>query len=179
MTVLAAEDLFLVPNGTIIAELIAFLIILFILHRYVVPRLQKAMTDRQKMIEDQIEESKQAKERLEAAEKQYKEAMDEARTEAAKIRDDARAQGTAILEDLRRQAQAEQDRIVAQGREQLAAERQQLVAELRSELGRLAVELAGRIVGESLEDEARRAGTVERFLGELDQDQMAESRGSR
>lgn len=187
MTVLASEgggDLFLVPNGTIIAELIAFLIILFILHRYVVPPLQRALTDRQKMIAKQVEESKEATERLEAAEQKYQEALDEARTEAARIRDDARAQGQQILEELRRKAQAEQERIVAQGREQLSAERQQLVAELRAELGRLAVELAGRIVGESLEAEARRSGTVERFLSELEQTegtdkQMAQSRGSR
>ena len=179
MTVLAAEDLFLVPNGTIIAELVAFLIILFVLQRYVVPRMQQVMADRQKMISEQIEESKQAKERLAAAEEQYKKALDEARTEAAKIRDDARAQGQQILEELRRKAQTEQDRIVAQGRDQLSAERQQLVAELRAELGQLAVELAGRIVGESLEAEARRTGTVERFLRELEQGEMAESRGSR
>ncbi len=50
----------------------------------------------------------------------------------------------------------------------MQAQRAQLVAELREELGRNAVLLAGRIVGESLEDEARRRGTVDRFLNELE-----------
>ena len=40
--------------------------------------------------------------------------------------------------------------------------------DLRSEVGTLAVDLAGRIVGESLADEARSRGTVERFIAELD-----------
>jgi F-type H+-transporting ATPase subunit b len=49
----------------------------------------------------------------------------------------------------------------------LQTERQTIVRQLRAEIGSLAVELAGRIVGESLEDEARRRGTVTRFLEEL------------
>jgi F-type H+-transporting ATPase subunit b len=57
---------------------------------------------------------------------------------------------------------------VAQGRAQLEAQRAQIVAELRADLGRHAVELASRIVGESLEDEARTRGTVDRFLDDLD-----------
>ena len=64
-------------------------------------------------------------------------------------------------------AREESDRIIHAGRDALAAERGSIVRELRSELGGLAVELAGRIVGEALEDEARRRGTVERFLEEL------------
>nr|BFF03048.1 hypothetical protein GCM10020241_47230 [Streptoalloteichus tenebrarius] len=69
---------------------------------------------------------------------------------------------------MREQAQAEANRIVAQGQAQLAAQKAQIVAELRADLGRVAVDLAGRVVGESLEDEARRRGTVDRFLDELD-----------
>ena len=69
---------------------------------------------------------------------------------------------------MRAQAQAESERIVAQGQSQLAAQRSQIVAELRGDLGRQAVDLAGRIVGESLEDEARQRGTVDRFLDELE-----------
>ena len=65
------------------------------------------------------------------------------------------------------QAREESERVIAAGREALAAERTTIVRQLRAELGSLAVDLAGRIVGESLADEARRRGTVERFLEEL------------
>ncbi len=92
----------------------------------------------------------------------------EARTEAAQIRDQARAVGQQILEELRAQAQEESARIIARGEEQLAASRQQVVNQLRGEIGALAVDLAGRVVGESLEDQARRSGTVDRFLDQLD-----------
>ena len=103
-----------------------------------------------------------------AALEQYRAQLAEARTEAAQIRDQARAEGQQILEELRAQAQEESARIVARGEEQLTAQRQQIVHELRGQIGTLAVDLAGRVVGESLADDARRSGTVDRFLTELD-----------
>jgi F-type H+-transporting ATPase subunit b len=75
---------------------------------------------------------------------------------------------TGIRQDLLARAREESDRIIAAGKDQLVAERQTIVRELRGEIGTLAVDLASRIVGESLEEEARRKGTVERFLAELD-----------
>ncbi|MDQ3405018.1 MAG: F0F1 ATP synthase subunit B, partial [Actinomycetota bacterium] len=104
----------------------------------------------------------------EAALQQYKAQLAEARAESARIRDDARAEAEQIKEELRAQAQEESARIVAQGQAQLAAQRQQIVTELRADLGRHAVALASKVVGESLEDETRRRGTVDRFLADLD-----------
>ena len=67
----------------------------------------------------------------------------------------------------------EAERIVTHARTQIDAERTQAVASLRSEVGSMATSLAGRIVGESLEDEARQRRTVERFLDELESSESA------
>ena len=163
-----AASNFLLPNGTFIAELIAFAIVLGILWRYVVPPVSKAMADRQAMIKAQLDEGRQATERLKQAEADYRKALDEARTTASGIRDQARADAAAIREEMLAKAHEEANRIIAAGRDQLAAERASIVRELRAEIGTLAVDLAGRIVGESLENEARQRGTVDRFLAELD-----------
>jgi len=167
-TVLAGN--FLVPNGTFIAELIAFLIILGVLWRYVVPPVSKAMTERQELIKNQLDEGQRASERLKQAEADYREALEQARATAAQIRDQARADAAAIREEILERAQQERDRVLETGREQLATERQTLIRELRADLGNLAVELAGRILGESLAEEARQRGTVDRFLSELQQE---------
>jgi F-type H+-transporting ATPase subunit b len=168
-----AEGNFLVPNATFFAELLAFLIILFILGKYVVPPLQKALQDRQEMIRKQVEEADATRAKLAEAETGYATALREASTVAAQIRDDARADAAAIREELLAKAHEEADRVIALGREQLLAERAAIVRELRTEIGSLAVELAGRIVGESLEDESRQRRTVDRFLGELDRVSVA------
>lgn len=160
-------DIFLIPNATFFVELVIFLIVLGVVWRYVVPPVKRAMTERQEMIRRQIEESGQARTRLAEAQARYSEALAEARVEAAKIRESARADAQEIKDEMRQQAEQEVARIRQRGEEQLATQREQVVRELRGELGKLAVTLAGRIVGESVADDARRAGTVDRFLDEL------------
>lgn len=163
-----AQDNFLIPNATILAELVAFLVILAVLYRFVVPPVQRAMQQRAEVIRKQFEEAEQARERSEAAEATYRKALNEARAEAAQIRESARAEGQRILDELRATAQREADRTAAEGRRRLAADRESILSELRVEMATVAVDLAGRIVGESLAEEARRAGTVAAFLTELE-----------
>jgi F-type H+-transporting ATPase subunit b len=169
-TFLAAET----PNPVLpsipelIIGLIAFGILLFLMSKFVVPRFEKLYAERVEKIEGGIKKAEHAQAEAEQALQQYKAQLAEARSEAAKIRDNARVEAEQIKEELRAQAQEESARIVAQGQSQLQAQRAQIVAELRSDLGRLAVDLASKVVGESLEDDARRRGTVDRFLDELD-----------
>ncbi|HVK19835.1 MAG TPA: F0F1 ATP synthase subunit B [Actinokineospora sp.] len=167
---LAAEE----PNAVlphpaeIILGLVAFLLLLFVISKFVAPRFEKLYSERTAKIEGGIEKAEKAQAEAEAALQQYKAQLAEARAESARIRDDARAEAEQIKEELRAQAQEESARIIAQGQASLEASRAQIVAELRADLGRHAVALASKVVGESLEDEARRRGTVDRFLEELD-----------
>ncbi|WP_394615945.1 F0F1 ATP synthase subunit B [Lentzea sp. JNUCC 0626] len=155
-------------TSEIILGLVAFLLLLFVIKKFVSPRFEALYEERTAKIEGGIEKAEQAQAEAQRTLEQYKEQLAEARAEAARIRDDARAEGLQIVEELREQAQAESARIVAQGQHQLDAQRAQIVAELRADLGRTAVELASKVVGESLEDDSRRRGTVDRFLNELD-----------
>jgi F-type H+-transporting ATPase subunit b len=171
----------ILPNATFIAEVVAFAILLYLLNRYALPPLRKAMTERQDTIERQIRESVEAKERLEQAEQEYHELLEQTKADASRIREEARAEGRAIIEELRVKAQEEADRVRARGEDQLAAEREQVMAALRADLGRLATELAERIVGESLQDSAAQGQVVDRFLADLDSSESAasESKGAR
>src|SRR5215218_556886 len=137
---------------------VAFGVLCFVLMKYVFPQMEKTFKARVDAIEGGIERAERAQAEANALLEQYKAQLAEARTEAARIRDEARADAEGIRADIQAQAAQERDRIIATGREALAAERQSIVNELRAEIGTLAVDLAGRIVGESLEDEARRKG---------------------
>ncbi|SEK18362.1 ATP synthase F0 subcomplex B subunit [Blastococcus sp. DSM 46786] len=165
------EDAYpVIPHpGELIVGIISFAILYFLYKRFVVPRLEAMLAERQRTIEGGIERAEAMQAEAKAALEQYRAQLAEARNEAAQIRDQARAEGQQILEELRVQAQEESARIVARGEEQIAAARQQVINELRGQVGGLAVELAGRVVGESLADEARRQGTVDRFLDQLDE----------
>src|SRR3954447_1111957 len=167
---------FLVPNATFIFEVVAFFVILYVLKRWIVPPINRPMTSRQEMIRKQIDDGREAKERLEAADAEYREALVQTRTDAARIRDEARAQGQATIDELRQRAQEEADRVAAREQSRLEAERQQIVAQLRNEVGQIAVDLAGPIVGESLSDDARQRRVVERFIEDLESGESATGR---
>ena len=159
---------FLVPNGTFIVELIAFAAIVWILAKWVIPPINRAMTARQEAIRTQFSELEQAETDAREAEAAYKEQLNNAKHEAARIREEAREQGAQIVSEMREQGESEKARIIDGAHTQIAAERQQAVASLRAEVGTLATTLAGRIVGESLEDDERSARVVDRFLADLD-----------
>jgi F-type H+-transporting ATPase subunit b len=170
MNILAAEahNPLIPPVGEIIIGTITFAILCLVLFKFVVPRFEQVFVARREAIEGGIERAEAMQAEANAALAQYRAQLAEARSEAAQIRDQARAEGQQIIEELRVQAQEEAARIVARGEEQLTNQRQQVINELRGQIGALAVDLAGRVVGESLADEARRRGTVDRFLAELD-----------
>ena len=162
-----ASGNFLVPNATFIAELIAFLLILAIIGRYILPPVQKVIRERQAMIAKQVEDSEQARKKLQEAEEQYKHALTEAREEAQQIREHARAEAQRTVEELREKAQEESARIVARGEELLANQRGAVIRELRAEIGTLAVELSEKIVDQHLADDAQVTATVDAFIAAL------------
>ena len=133
------------------------------------PRIKKTLEDRADAIEGGLARAEEAQAEAAQTLAEYKEQLAEARHEAARLREDARQQGVAIIAEMREEAQAESRRITTQAHQQIEAERKQALASLRSDVGRLAVDLASRVVGESLEDEARRRRTVDRFLAELEE----------
>ena len=164
----SGDSNFLVPNGTFIVEVLAFLIMLAILGRYVLPRINKALEDRQEQIRSQFEASEKAQHEAADALEEYTKQLAEAREEAGRMREEAREQGAAIIAQMRQQAQSEAERITTSAHNQIEAERQQALNSLRSEVGSMATTLASRIVGESLEDPARQSRVVERFLADLE-----------
>jgi F-type H+-transporting ATPase subunit b len=169
-SILAAEahNPLIPPVGEIIVGTITFAILCLVFFKFVIPRFEQVFVARREAIEGGIERAEAMQAEAKAALEQYRAQLAEARSEAAQIRDAARAEGQQIIVELRTQAQEESARILARGEEQIAASRQQVVNELRGQIGALAVELAGRVVGESLADDARRRGTVDRFLDQLD-----------
>jgi F-type H+-transporting ATPase subunit b len=160
----------------VVLGIISFGLLCFVLMRYVFPRMEKTFAARVDAIEGGIKRAEVAQAEANQLLEQYRAQLAEARTEAARIRDEARADAEDIRQDVLAKAREESERIIAAGRDQLGAQRESIVRQLRAEVGSLAVDLAGRIVGESLADEARSRGTVERFIAELDRADTAGGR---
>jgi F-type H+-transporting ATPase subunit b len=169
---LAAEQLQnpLVPDLTeLIVGAVTFGIIFFALWKVLIPRLNKTLEERTDKIEGGLQRAEETQAEANETLARYREQLAEARHEAARLREQAREQGAQIIAEMREQAQAEGRRLVEAAHAQIEADRQQALQSLRTEVGGLAVDLASRVVGESLTDEARQRRIVERFLDELDQ----------
>ncbi|MFL6175863.1 MAG: F0F1 ATP synthase subunit B [Ornithinibacter sp.] len=159
----------LLPHpAELIVGLIAFAILYWIYATKVVPKMEVMYEERAAAIEGGMQQAEEAQAEAKAALDKYNEQLAGARTEANEIREAAREQGASIVAEMRGQAQAEAARITESAKRQVDAERQQAVVSLRQEVGALSTTLASKIVGESLQDEVRQNGIVDRFLAELE-----------
>jgi F-type H+-transporting ATPase subunit b len=159
----------LIPHPVeIVLSLIVFGLLYFAIKKFVVPNFERTFRERTAAIEGGLKAAETKQAEADAKLAQLEQQLGEAKHEAARIREEAREQGSQIVAEMRAQAQAEAGRIVDHGKAQIEAERQQAVTSLRAEVGSLATALAGRIVGESLEDDDRSTRVVDRFLADLE-----------
>jgi len=170
----------LVPNLTeLITGLIGFFIIFGALSYILLPRLMRTLAERTDAIEGGLKRAEDAQGEANLLLEQYRAQLSDARHEAARLREEAKEQGARIKAELREEGEAEKQRLVESARAQIAADRQQALTSLRAEIGAMSTELASRIVGESLEDDARQRRTVDRFLAQLEEQSSAAAEASR
>jgi F-type H+-transporting ATPase subunit b len=166
----------LVPNWTeVIVGAIGFFIVFIALWKVLLPRITAVLDERTEKIEGGLQKAEELQTEAKRALEQYQAQLAEARHEAARLREEAREQGAGIIAEMRQQAQVEARRITEAAQAQIAADRQQAFASLRAEVGSLSVQLASKIVGESLDDAARQSRVVDRFLAELEASQSQAS----
>lgn len=159
----------LVPGPVeLVLGFLGFFIVFGVLAKVLLPRATKMLQDRTDTIEGGIERANAAQDEANRTLEQYKAQLQDARHEAARLREQAKEEGAQIIAQMREEAQAEARRITEAARAQIEADRQQAFASLRAEVGSLSVQLASKIVGESLDDEARQSRVVDRFLADLE-----------
>jgi F-type H+-transporting ATPase subunit b len=173
---MAAKYLAAAPNPLIphwpelIIGAVAFLIVFALLAKVLMPRISTMLALRTDAIEGGLKRADEAQAEANEVLKRYRAQLADARHEAARLREQAKEEAAQIVAQGRADGVAERERIIASANAQIEADRQQALTTLRAEVGTLAVELASRIVGESLADEARQSRMVDRFLAELDQE---------
>jgi F-type H+-transporting ATPase subunit b len=161
---------FLIPNMTFVVELAAFIIVLGVLWRYVIPPVQQAMTARQEMARKLVSDRQEARQLLEKAQTAYKTAMADARHQAAQLRAQAEEQRREIVDGASTEAEARAEEIISRGQARLVAEQRQAIRRLKADLGNSAVELAEKILGEALADGQRQKRLIDRFLSHIEEE---------
>ncbi|MGW7086373.1 F0F1 ATP synthase subunit B [Streptomyces sp. NPDC054871] len=157
------------PGPELLVGAIAFAIVFFFFWKKLLPNINKVLEERREAIEGGIEKAEAAQTEAQSVLEQYKAQLAEARHEAARLRQEAQEQGAQLIAEMRAEGQRQREEIVAAGHAQLAADRKAAAQSLRQDVGQLATDLAGKLVGESLEDSARQSRTIDRFLDELEE----------
>jgi F-type H+-transporting ATPase subunit b len=143
-----------------------FLLLLYLLNRFLFKRVFALLDERQQRISKGLEHAESAARERELARAEREAAVEEARKEASamiaratKIAEDSRAE---ILAD----AKAEAEKVTARALEEIAAEKEKAMAELRAHVADLALEAAGRLVRAEMTGATQRR-LVEDFLAEV------------
>jgi F-type H+-transporting ATPase subunit b len=145
---------------------IAFLILLFLMYRTVFPSINKAFQDRRANIEGKLEQAEKERDEAEQLLERYRRRLRDAEDETQRILDEARSNAERVRRDLLAKAETDAGRELDRARQAIRAERDQAIRQLRNEVGTLAVELATRVVGDSL-DRERQLRLVDQYIDEL------------
>ena len=160
------------PLYEIFWSALILLVILLVVGLYALPRIYSMIDQRRDAIQEGLEAAEKARADSAAASREKDELLRDAQAEAHQIREDARAQAQQIIAQARNEALAEAQRVQDAAQRQILAERQAAQISLRSDVGLLASELAEKLVGEHLENTDLTARVVDRFLDELEAEEI-------
>lgn len=148
---------FLIPNGTLIVEIVAFLVVLFVVARYVVPPLNRVLSERQEQIRGSLAAADEARAEADATRAQRQQIVEEARQQAREIVAHANAAAERLRAESVERAQQEHDRILASATEEIAVARQRAVDEVSAQLGALVLSVARQVIGREVDAGVHRA----------------------
>ncbi|WP_330461654.1 hypothetical protein OIB37_35230 [Streptomyces sp. NBC_00820] len=156
------------PHPELIVGLVCFALVFVIFAKVLVPRIEKILAAREEAIEGTAERAVALNEEARRILSEYQAELSAARHEAARIRETATEEGAALLAALRAEGVREREDLVASAKTQLEADRIIAEAELREDIFALATELAGRIVGEPLDDLAGARALADEFFAGIE-----------
>lgn len=158
-------DLYPHANELIVGA-IAFAVLFFFVWKWVLPRLGGLLEERRQKIQGSLEEAEKARRDADQILAQYQQQLRDAGTEAGRIMEEARKTAEQMRKDLLAKAEDESRQIVARAQEEVRGERDRAVQALRRQLAEASVELAGRVVGETL-DRERHVRLVEQYIDDV------------
>ena len=164
--------------GELVVGLVAFLILFFFTWKWVLPKFNQVLEERREQIQGEMEKAEATRKEAEKLQEEYRTQLAGAREEANKIIEEARATAEQMRRDLQAKAEEEAQATVARAQEEIGAERDRAFQELRAQIGSIAVELAERVVGQSLDEQAHQR-LIDEFIDEVASGASSDGNGSK
>jgi F-type H+-transporting ATPase subunit b len=151
-----ASSNFLIPNGTLVVEVVAFLVVLVVLWRYVLPPVNRALEQRQEEIRQALESAERAKAEAEETRARRQAILDEARQQARQIVANANANAERVRAEAIERGQQEYERLLAAAEQDIALARQRAVDEVSARVATVVLAAARQVIGREIDAEAHR-----------------------
>jgi F-type H+-transporting ATPase subunit b len=164
---IAASSNFLVPNDTLVVELVAFLGVLFVLAKWVLPPLNSAMEKRQATIEQALTDADTARRRAQEAEEEYRRVIEQARVEARALRDEAARLAEQARTETRERGEEEYRRLVARAASDIDASARRAGEELKSQVAGLVMAVVEKVLGDGVSI-ANQQQLIDRAIAQLE-----------
>lgn len=142
---------------------ICFAIVFVAMWKWVLPAVNKTLEERRHQIQGQMEEAEATRVGADKLLAEYRQQLANARDEGNRLIEEARETADQLRRDLLAKAEQESEATVARAQEEIRAERDRMFQELRQQVGEIAVELAGRVVGQSL-DKASHERLIDEYI---------------
>ncbi len=138
-------------NATLLIQMIAFMILIWLVNKVLWGPLSKLMEDRQKKIADGLSAAEKGKHELDLAEQKAKDLLKDAKIQAQNILGLAEKRGSEIVEDAKVKATEEADRIKASAQAEIEQEVSRAREGLRKEVSSIAISGAEKILGKEID----------------------------
>jgi len=154
--------------GTVFWTTLIFLMLLFLLWKFAWGPIMKAVSSREDMIHIALDAAEKPREERKGLQADNEIILRKAREERDKILRDARVAYERMMSEAKEKSQSESDAMVRRARELIEREKVSAIAEVKREVARLAIEVASRVVGETLKSDAEQQKLIERYLKEIE-----------
>lgn len=151
---------------TALFVLLNTLTIYFVAKKFLFKPVMEMIQNRQQEIDDMYAEADAAKANAEAMEAEYKSRLADAQETSDTLVKEAMARGKNREEEIVRQANREADAIREKATQDIAREKQKALNDAKDEISSIALEIAGKVIGESMDGEKQQK-LVDNFLAEL------------
>ena len=150
--------------GLLFWMLLAFLVVFFVLAKYVFPAIVNMVDKRNQYINESLRKAHEASERLENIKQESEAILQEARAQQAQILKEAADTREAIVQKAQEKAKAEGARLLAEAKAEIEGEKQQAIRDIRSQVAELSVQVAEKVLKEKLSTDAEQMKMIDRLL---------------
>ena len=150
----------------LIVGVVCFAILFFFMWKWVLPALNTVLEERRTKIQGEMEQAETTRVEADKVLADYRQQLANARDEGNRIIEEARQTAEQLRHDLQAKAEQESQQTVARAQEEIRAERDRVFQELRQQVGEIAVELAGRVVGQTL-DKASHERLIDEYIDQV------------